>query len=68
MLSKLGKTWAIIFVRVTEINEVLEMVDSGDIKKKGKEMADKTKEGAHKAEHRAEEAGEKAKDTVKRQL
>ncbi len=43
------------------------VVDLGDVKKKGKEMADKTKEAAHKAEHRAEEAGEKAKDTMKRQ-
>ena len=43
------------------------MVDLGDVKKKSKKMADKTKEAAHKVEHRAEEAGEKAKDTVKRQ-
>ncbi|MGZ4848275.1 MAG: hypothetical protein ACXV7G_10820 [Halobacteriota archaeon] len=44
------------------------MADLGDIKKKGRKMADKTKEAAHKAEHRTDEAGEKAKDTVKRQI
>ena len=50
-----------------KVYAVKRMVDLGDIKKKGKKMADKTKEATHKAEHRAEEAGENAKDTVKRQ-